>query len=164
VGDLSTDRLRIGDPVSISFTGVENPPTLKHEERIKNDGRITLPFVGPIEAAGMTRGELQEAILTNYVPKYYKHLTVIVSSESRWFYVDGQVKNPGRFQHQGEMTVLKCIAAAGDFNDFAKKSKVEVTRSNGKKEKVNCIEAQNHSEKDLPVYPDDRIFVPRRYF
>ena len=161
---FSTDMLRVGDLLNIDFSGTTDPPTSKHEERIKDDGKIDLPFIGEIQAAGRTRGQLQEDILAAYVPQYYRHLTVVIRSENRFFYVEGMVKSAGRYPHLGEMTLLRCIAAAGDFNDFAKKTKVQVTRSNGQKLMVNCVEAQRHPEKDIPIYPDDHIFVPRRYF
>src|SRR4051812_18017308 len=54
------DTLRVGELILIEFSGVEVPPA-RHEERIKTDGHITLPSIGPIEAAGKTRGELEEA-------------------------------------------------------------------------------------------------------
>ena len=63
-----------------------------------------------------------------------------------------------------EMTVLKAIATAGDFTDFAKKTKVQVTRADGRKINVNCVKAQRDPKLDVPVFPDDTVFVPRRYF
>jgi hypothetical protein len=41
---------------------------------------------------------------------------------------------------------------------------VLVTRSDGSKIHVNCLKAQNDHSLDVPIYPDDNIFVPRRYF
>jgi polysaccharide export outer membrane protein len=162
--DLTPDLLRVGDLVNIFFSGVNNPPAEQHTERIKDDGKITLPLIGPIQAAGITRAQLQENIWAAYVPNLYQRLTVTIGSEARSFYVEGMVKNPGRYQYAGQMDVLKCISAAGDFNDFAKKSKVEVTRADGTKVHVNCIDAQRHPDKNVAIYPDDRIYVPRRYF
>ncbi len=159
----SVDTLRVGELLLVEFSGVTVPPP-RHEERIKADGHITLPSVGPIEAAGKTRGELEQAIHDAYVPNYYRALTVTIRNEGRFFYVKGQVKNPNQFQYLKEMTVLKAIAAAGDFTDFAKKKEVLLTRANGQKLTVNCIKAMHDQKLDLPVYPDDTIEVPRRYF
>ena len=147
----------------IEFSGVNDPPP-RHEERIKMDGRITLPSIGAVEAAGKTRGELQDTIHNLYVPNYYRYLTVIVRNEGRFFYVKGQVRNPNQYPYIKEMTVLKAIAVAGDFTDFAKKTKVQVTRADGRKVTVNCIKAMRDDRLDLPIYPDDAIEVPRRYF
>jgi polysaccharide biosynthesis/export protein len=162
--DFTSDHLRVGDMVTVSFSGVSDPPAFKHEERIKADGHITLPLIGNVEAAGKTRGELQEAIAKTYIPRFYQRLTVNVQSETRVFYVDGMVRAPGRYSYFGEMTLLRGIAAAGDFNDFAKKQRVQLTRANGEKLTVNCIEARRNPSKDVPLYPDDQIYVPRRYW
>ena len=71
---------------------------------------------------------------------------------------------PGRQPYLGPTTVLRAIASCGDFTDFAKKQKVRLTHANGKSVIVNCIKAQDHPELDPPVYPGDRIHVPRRPF
>lgn len=157
------DALRFGELLVIEFSGVSDPPP-RHEERIKTDGHITLPSIGQVKAAGLTRGELEKAIHDKYVPNYFRQLTVIVRNEGRFFYVKGQVNNPGQFPYLKEMTVLKAVAVAGDFTDFAKKTRVLVTRADGRKFSVNCAKAQGDSRLDLPIFPDDTIEVPRRYF
>jgi protein involved in polysaccharide export with SLBB domain len=159
----STDILRPGDFVSISFTGLSEPMS-KHEERIKEDGTITLTYIGSIQAAGKTRTQLEQLIESKYVPKFFNRLTVRVAPEGRFFYVYGEVNNPNRHAYQGEMTVLRAIAASGDFTNFANKKNVQVTRTDGRKHTVNCIRAQRNTSLDLPVYPEDVILVKRRVF
>lgn len=161
-----TDRLHSGDLVTINFSGIGNPPP-KHEERIKEeDGTITLPLIGTIKAEGKTRGELQAEIYKLYVNgKYYQpQLTVTVAPENRWFHVSGEVKSPGRLLYSGEITVLKAIATAGDFTDFANRKNVRLIRANGKKLTVNGVKALHEPSLDLPVFPGDLIEVPRRLF
>jgi protein involved in polysaccharide export with SLBB domain len=160
---MRTDALRVGELLVIEYSGVSDPPP-HHEERIKLNGKITLPSLGEVDAAGITRGELEQKIHDLYVPNYYRQLTVIVRNEGRFFYVGGQVKNPSQYPYLKEMTVLKAIATAGDFTDFAKKTKVLVTRADGRKIIVNCIKAQRDPRLDISIYPDDTIYVPRRYF
>ena len=157
------DLLRIGELVAIEFSGVTDPPP-RHEERIKTDGMITLPSVGAVQAAGKTRGQLEEDIHNLYVPRYYKQLAVVVRNEGRFFYVNGQVRSPNQYPYLKEMTVLKAIATAGGFTDFSKKSKVLVTRADGRKITVNCDKALRNPKLDIPIYPDDTIEVPRRYW
>jgi len=125
---------------------------------------ITLPLIGSIQAAGKTIGQLQQEITERYVPKYYKRLNVTIASEMRFFVVIGEVRKEDRHQFAGEMTVLKAIAAAGGFTDFAKRTKVQVTRANGKKITVDCNKAQKDPSVDVAIYPDDKIYVPRRLF
>jgi polysaccharide export outer membrane protein len=159
----SSDVLQKGDRVVITFSGLsESPP--KHEERIKEDGTINLPMIGDVGAAGLSRRDLEQAIHDKYVPNFYRSMTVTVAPEERFFYVYGQVRSPGRHQYLGDLTLLRAIAAAGDFTDFGNRKKVVVTRTDGKDITVNCDKAQDHPDLDPPIYPDDRIYVPRRYF
>ena len=133
-----------------------------HQEPIKEDGTITMPDIGHVQAAGKTAGELQNEIYNLYVPNFYRHLTVTVSTGDRVYYVTGEVKQPGRQLYAGQMTVTKAITTAGDFTDFANHKKVWLIRSNGQRIKVNCDKALQDSSQDPPVYPNDQIQVPRK--
>ena len=156
-------RFHIGDSVTVTLTGL--PETIEpHAEPIKEDGTITMPSIGHVQAAGKTEGELQNEIYSLYVPKYYQHLTVTVSSGDRVYYVTGEVKQPGRQLYTGQMTVTKAITTAGDFTDFANHKSVRLIRSNGETTKINCDKALQNPSLDLPVYPNDQIQVPRRIF
>ncbi len=155
------DRLKKGDLVTVFFSGV-NPPPSDQEERIKDDGMINLQLIGPVKAEGLTPGELQKKLQESYVPKYYRRLTVTVKTENRMFYVDGEVRRPDRITYQGEVSVLKAIAAAGGFTDFAARGRIQLVRSTGEKVSVDGRKAANDSKYDPLVLPGDRVFVPRR--
>ena len=154
-GDLTAARFHVGDTVTVSLLGTADPipdhPT--HQGR-----RYDYP---PLhrrgQAAGLTAGELQNAIHGLYVPQYYVRLTITVSSPERVFYVGGEVKQPGRQLYIGETTVTKAIQSAGDFTDFANRSKVWLTRSNGERIKVNCTKA-------LQIHRWIRPFIPGTKF
>lgn len=156
-----TDTLRKNDMVRITFTGIPNPPP-DHEERIKEDGTITLQLIGPVQAEGMSAGQLQKAIHDRYVPDYFQRLTVTVQTENRVFFVDGEVRRPDRYVYTGEMTLLRAVAAAGGFTDFAARGRVELTRPGKPPVIVDGERAKRRPELDPPVYPGDRIFVPRK--
>ncbi len=157
----SIDRLAIGDLIRIVFSGISDPPQ-PHEERIKDDGTLTLPLIGAVKADGKTSGELQKAITDAYVPDYYKRLTVTVLSDRRVYHVGGQVRSPGRQEYLGPTTVTKAIQSAGDFNDFADRRNVVLTRVDGKTIKVNCVKAAGNPALDPPVFPGDKIEVKLR--
>lgn len=160
----SSDLLRPGDVVIINFSGVSDPPA-RVDDRISQDGKITLPFLGQVQAAGKTRLQLQEQIQKLYIEKnYFKQLTVSVNADTRYFYVYGEVKKEGQYPYQAQTTVTKAIASAGGFTDFAKRTKVQLKRGNSKPVTIDCDDAQQDGDKDLAVYPDDTIFVPRRWF
>jgi len=156
----------IGDLVIVNFSGLSDTNLQPHEERIKEDGSITLPQIGPIKAAGKTTGELQKEIRSKYVDgKIYKaDLNVTVKAQARYFYVSGEVNRASSYEWVEGMTLLKAIASAGGFNDFADRSKVIVTRADGRQVTVNCKKAQRDPTLDLPVYPSDSIFVSRTIF
>lgn len=155
------DRFAIVDQVTVKFSGISEqlPP---HEERIKEDGTITLPLIGAVKSVGKTAGELQTEIHNRYVPDYYRRLTVTVTGEQRVYSVGGRVRSPGRQVYIGATTVLKAIQSAGDFDDFAAKTRVEVTRANGAFIVVDCEKAAKNPKLDLPIYPGDKINVPLR--
>jgi polysaccharide export outer membrane protein len=167
VSDLPPETgnyFRVGDAVTVSFTlrsGESKDVMPDHTERVREDGTITLLYLGPITALGKTAGQLQKEIHDLYVPKYFMDLNVTVRGEAAFYYVDGEVRIPGQKEYPGEMTVVKAISVAGGFTDFAKKTKVRLTHG-GHSEIVNVSQAIQDPRYDLPVYPGDKIFVKRR--
>ena len=162
-GDPAVARLHVGDTITVVLDGL--PEVIQpHEEAIKEDGTINLDLIGHVKAAGHTAGELQNAIHDLYVPKYYTHITVTVKTGDRVFYVRGEVKTPGRQIYVGQITVSKAITSAGDFSDFANRSKIWLVRANGQRFKLNGNDILDGSAPDPQVYPGDQIEVVRRNF
>jgi polysaccharide export outer membrane protein len=158
-----SDILFIGDVVTITFNSGDLNVLPAHQETIKDDGRITPPYVGSVIAKGKSPGELQ-AELQQLYDKLYRNMTVTMSSKDRYYYVSGDVKAPGRFPYLGETDILKAISSAGDFTDFARKTRVQINRVNGKRETIDALKAISDPKLNVPVYPGDHIFVPRRPF
>jgi polysaccharide export outer membrane protein len=156
------DRLRVGNKITIIFSGFPNSPP-KHEEQIREDGNISPPLLpSPVRAADKTRGDLQKELQALYVPDYFKSATITVSREEAFYYVGGEVKTPGAKAFLPGLTVIPAIQSAGDFTDFGKRTKVQITRANGTKETVNCSKILKNPKLDRPIYPGDSIYVPRR--
>jgi len=160
---VGPDTLRAGDRIMVSFSGLPIPME-KHEEQIREDGYINPPFLGrAVKAAGKSIGQLQEELQKLYVPDYFKSATITVRRQDSYFFVGGEVKAAGQKPYLSEMTVLKAIQAAGDFTEFSKKTKVQVIRANGHKEKpVNCVKSIKSPEFDVPILPGVQIIVPGR--
>lgn len=158
------DRFHIRDQLVITFTLVgeeTSSPTLPDfTGRIQDDGTITLPLIGSVTAVGKTEGELQKEIHDLYVPKYYLNLTVTVKGQIAYYYVDGEIRAPGKKEYPGQMTIVKAIADAGGFTDFAKRSKVRLARGNHT-QIINVDKAIKDPRYDVPVFPEDKIYVPR---
>lgn len=154
---------KVDDLVLVTFSGVEQVPP-QHEERIKEDGTITLTQVGPVQAVGKTPGQLQREIRDLYVPKYYApSFNVVVRGQDRFFYVGGEVKINNRYPWVEGLTVVKAVQNAGGFTEWANPKKVRVTRG-GKTFTVNYNKALVDPDLDVSVDPDDSINVPRRLF
>ncbi len=158
-----SETFQRGDSVIITYSGpgVDVPPT--HTETIKDDGTITPPTVGSVIATGKTPGQLQKELQQKYDVKY-RNLTVTVVPKDRYFYVDGEVNRKGPCLYLGESDIVKAIAAAGGFTEFAKKTKVRLIHPNGKTEVINYKKAIIDPTYKFPVYPGDKIFVPRKWF
>lgn len=161
VAALTEDRLHVGEMLTITYSDL-NTPQQPFQGRIRDDGKITLLLNQEFVAAGKTVAELENEIHTNYVPRLFQQLTATVRVEDRAFYVDGQVRTPGRIVYAGPITLSGAISAAGGFDPFARQTKVKIIRANGTIEIVDCKAARKDSRLDVPIYPRDRIFVPRR--
>jgi len=156
------DLISKGEAITITLTDIPNivPPI---EERVKEDGTVTLIQNQTFVAAGKTRRQLETEIRERYVPKYYVNMSVSVKQQenTRFYFVGGEVRVPGRQVYIGSMTVLKAIQSCGDFTDFANRRKVRLTRANGKIEIIDAKKALKNPSLDLAVFPGDSINVPR---
>ena len=153
------------DSITVTFLGPEGQVLPPFEGRVSEDGTITLQLIGAVKAAGKTAGELQKDIHDAYVPKYFQRLTVTFRGQDRFYYVGGEVKSPNRYVWAGEITLTKAIQTASDFTDWANKKKVTITRADGKTVgPINCVRVLDGKLTDPPVYPGDKIYVPRRGF
>lgn len=155
------DTLLVGEKLVITFLDPSGTPPF--ERKIPADGKITLLYDQEFDVAGKTAGDLEKEIRACYVPKYFTRLSVQIKTDDQIFYVTGQVHKPDRYAYMSTMTVLKAVSAAGGFTDYAKRTLVEVTRTDGTKVLVNCKKAQKNPKLDVPISPGDRIYVPLRW-
>lgn len=144
----------------ISFSDIVPPPP-RQDVNIPESGVITLPFNRHIKADGKTTTQLEKEIRDLYVPSLFVTLTVSVRAEQRYYFVDGEVRQPGRVLYFGEMTVLRAIGSAGGFTDFANRRKIELRRPGGKNIITDYNKALKDAKYDPPVYPNDHIVVKR---
>lgn len=160
--DASIDEIRVGEKITVYITDIPRPYT--HQQQVREDGTIQLPLDVVVVAAGKRKNELQEEIRKAYVPKFYNRCTVVVETEERFIYVDGQVRQPGRYAFTGEMTVLRAISVAGGFTEFANKKNVTLIRPGGKKITVDCKRAEQDPRYDVPIFPGDSVLVKRKFW
>lgn len=159
----SMDVLRMGDSISVIYSDIPSPPA-PSTQQIREDGKITLHLNYTVTAVGKTRGDLEREIRELYVnrEKVYRDITIAIQTATRFVSVGGEVRTPGALPHNGDLTILKVINAAGGFTDFAKKTSVVITRASDKSQiTVDCKRAQKDPSKDILVYPGDVIFVKK---
>jgi protein involved in polysaccharide export with SLBB domain len=161
-------RFQAGETVNIgTSTGSDAIPgpisTTPQSYLIADDGTISLPFIGTVQAAGKTPGELQRIITRLYVPEYFIRLAVTVTAMNRVYYVGGEVTKPGPEEYLGQTTVTKAVQSAGDFTMFAN-HRVWLNRSDGTHLRVDVDKALRDADSDPAIFPGDQIQVPRRVF
>ena len=134
---------------------------------VRPDGKISLPLLKDVQAAGYTPEQLTDALVkaaTKYIGR--PNATVIVKEiNSRKVFVLGQVSKPGTFPLTGDMTVLQVIALAGDVLEYAKSSNVVIVRNEGGVERryrfnyKNVLKGKN-TEQNILLKPGDTVIVP----
>jgi polysaccharide export outer membrane protein len=129
----STDyRLAPGDKLRID---VYKDDKLSQSLQIRPDGKITMPLIGDLPAAGHTPIELRDSInsaLTEYIANAVVTV-IVVETTPQLIYVTGEVNRPGAVPLvSGRMSVVQAIAMAGGFTDFAKRKDVLIMRKTAK--------------------------------
>jgi polysaccharide export outer membrane protein len=131
-------RIGAGDKLQIN---VYKESDLSPALQVRPDGRITMPLVGDIAAAGQTPMQLQRRLsesLREYVANPV--VTVMVTEVAdRVVYVMGEVATPGAVPLKGSMTVLQALAMAGGFKEFARPGSIKVLRKVPNSDRVETI-------------------------
>lgn len=134
---------------------------------VRPDGKISLPLLNDMQAAGLTPMQLSAAIAEG-LKKYVQNPQVTVSVaeiNSRRVYVTGEVTKPGAFPLLPDMTVLQALSGSGGFTQFAKLKGIYVLRmENGKQVKhpVNYkdVVSGKAAEQNILLQPGDVVVVP----
>lgn len=139
---------------------------LSAEVLVRPDGKISLPILNDVIAAGLTpeqlAGEVQKAA-TKFVRD--PGATVIVKEiRSRKVYVIGEVVKPGTFPLASEVNVLQIIAEAGGFIEGAKKGDVVIVRmENGQERRFkfnyNDVVRGKNAQQNIKLLPGDTILI-----
>jgi polysaccharide biosynthesis/export protein len=143
-------------------------PDISRSIPVRSDGKISLPLVGQVQAAGRTPLKLEQDIaarLKNYISE--PEVTVIVQQiNSQKFNILGQVNRPGSYVISNSATVLDAIAVAGGFRDFAKQKSIYILRQNadGSQTRIpfnykEVVKGQNPGQ-NVKLEPRDTIVVP----
>ena len=141
-------------------------PDLTETLPVRPDGKISMPLLNDITAAGLTPLQLRDTI-TERLKKYVSdpRVTVVVTGmNSRRVFVTGEVSHTGPMTLLPHMTMLQALAQAG-FTQFANLKGIYLLRSeNGKQAKLPFnykeVVKGNHPEQNIELKPGDTIVVP----
>ena len=140
--------------------------SLSRQLPVRPDGKISMPLLHDIHAAGLTPMQLRDKIaaaLAEFMPSPEVSVTVL---EVRSYRVSvlGEVQRPGVLQLRAPTTVLEALALAGGFRDFASPSKIVIFRKNGngtERLRFNYNRAVGSAtEENLPLRSGDVVVVP----
>lgn len=147
----------------ILYIRVWREPDFTGPEGVRPDGKITLPLIGPMQAAGLTPESLATQ-LTQALSQYVKNPDVNVTISqvlSKRYTITGEVNHPGVFPLVTPVTIFQALSNSGGFRDFANTKKIIVVRGN-KRIKFNYKEvlAGKKLDQDISLEPGDTIIVP----
>lgn len=158
--------VREGDVLKITFPGA---PNLDSTQQVRRDGRITMPVVGEVMAAGLTPPGLEQELAKLYATQLVsKEVSVTVVSSSFSVFVSGAVIRPGKVVSDHPISALEAVMEAGGFdNTKADMRAVVITRQEGGQYKNYTVDLKLvlEGKQTTPFYlkPSDIVYVPERF-
>ena len=172
VGDSSGTALaapsyRIGKEDVLRIDVYGEPALSADRIPVRPDGKISLPMVGDVQAAGVT----PESLGSQLTELFSRHLVapvvtvIVVEINSFKAYIMGNVKMPGELIFGKETTLLQALALAGGFTEFANTKRILVIREEGGRQTPISINYERiisgeNMEMNLWLKPGDTIVVP----
>ena len=141
--------------------------TLSKEVIVRMDGKISMPLVDDIPAAGLTPLQLKGK-LTDKLKQFVESPTVtvvVMNANSFKVYVSGQVRTPGVYRIRSETSLIQIIPMAGGFTDWANQKKILIIRKENGKEKRITVNYKKIVQGKEPIANSilksgDTIIVP----
>lgn len=163
VATNSTDyKMVVGDKLRVE---VYKDPQMSQSLQIRPDGKITLPLVGDVTAAGKTPAALRDTLTTS-LKDYITNpvvTVIVIEAQPQTVSVIGEVNTPGTHPIKAQTTVIEALAMAGGFKDFANTKNITIQRSTPTgttRIKFNYKDAIKSETKQMCVQPGDVIIVP----
>jgi polysaccharide export outer membrane protein len=154
-------------PEDVLYIHVWKEEAFSRTVPVRMDGKISLPLIDDIQAAGYTARQLKE-VLTKRLKEFLESPNVsvtVVEANSYKVYVSGQVRTPGMYRLRSETTLLQIIAMAGGFTDWANLKKILIIRKEEGKEKRITVNYKkilkgDAAESNIILKSGDTIIVP----
>jgi polysaccharide export outer membrane protein len=159
-------EIRPDDSFDVVF---EYTPEFNQTVVVQPDGYVSLRTVGDIRVEGLTVTQVTDKLREAY-GKVLNHpmISIVLKDFAKpYFIVDGQVKNPGKFDLRDDTTVVQAIGIAGAFLSSAKHSQVVLYRrvsdqwTQATLLDVKKMEGDHNLSEDVHLQPGDFLFVPK---
>lgn len=159
---VDSNGYKIG-PADILNIRVWNEPEFSGPVAVHQDGKITLPLVGDLQAGSNTPAQVEQTI-TKALTKYVVHplVTVTVQQvESKRYYMDGRIARPGEYPLVVPTTILEAISKAGGIQEFGNAKKIYILRGDKRIpfNYKNVVRGKN-MDQNIELKPGDHIVVP----
>jgi|SRR5438874_7933922 len=156
--------LASGDVVKLTFSAA---PELNQAQKIRTDGKLSLPLVGEVDAGGKTVGQLQAELIQLYKSQLKTpEVTVSLEASVTTVTVSGAVNKPGRITFERPTTVLQAIMEAGGPSQFGTLKRVRLMRIVNGVQKSQVMDLHDFSKEMKPFYvrDQDTIYVSQSTF
>jgi polysaccharide export outer membrane protein len=159
-------RIGAGDLLGIEVW--KEPDASSPAAPVRPDGKMSLPIVGEVQAAGLTPIELQDVLRARY-KEYIRdaRVNVVVKEiNSQKAYLIGEVKREGPVRLSTPMTVLQALAEAGGLTDFAKRKGIYIMRTVQNRRVLlpfdyDAVVKGEKVEENVTLVAGDTVVVPR---
>ena len=155
-----------GDVIKLTFPG---SPDLNQAQKIRTDGKVSLPLVGEVTASGKTLSNFQSELIKLYKSEL-RNSDVLVTLESgtATVVVSGYVSKPGKFSFDRPTTVFQAIMEAGGVGAYGSLSKVHLIRTVNGEQHTQVLDLKaamsGATTKVYYVKDGDVIYVAQRLF
>ena len=163
----TTVFLAAGDVLKITFPGT---PEYNQSQKIRSDGKISLPLVGEVDAAGKKIGAFQDELSHLYEPQLQNsEVVVALDTRSAPVYVSGAVNHPGKIVIEGPITALEAIMEAGGFTEgLGNPKRVRLIRIENGRHTTHILDLspplKGQTITAFYLKPKDVIYVPECIF
>jgi polysaccharide export outer membrane protein len=154
----------VDDVLSVLFW---NEKDMSAEVTVRPDGKVALPLLNDVAAAGLTPDQLRDQLL-EAARKYVENPnpTVMVKTiNSRKVFITGQIEKPGTYPLNSTVRVLQLIAMAGGLREFVQGKNISVLRSQDGRQVVHRFNYQDvlnakNVDQNIELKPGDTVVVP----
>jgi polysaccharide export outer membrane protein len=154
----------VDDHLVISFWRDKD---LSAEVVVRPDGRISLPLLNEVQAAGLTPEQLRGALLQAAESLLDDPNATVVVKEihSRRAFITGNVEKPGMYPLNVPMTVMQLIASAGGLREFVSGRNIVILRREGGQDvrfpfDYQAVVGGRRLQQNIELRPGDTVIVP----